>query len=176
MMTKNTLMLIFATLVASGAVFAQDSQPAVGTQTSGKISVVDPEGVETEVKRRPGGAGISSKAELEGGWEAYDATPLSVRRSITVERDGEIYQAHVYTPVLTRRGAVFLSEEQVGEMHAIKEEIRELGKEVVRLREKAGQLGQRYKELIQNSKAGMVETYAAQEHSGRVDFVNREKN
>ena len=108
---------------------------------------------------------------LEGGWEAYDATALTVKRSITVERDGEVYQAKVFTPVLTRRGAVFLNREQIGEMLSIKTAMEELVKEVALIQEKAKGLEGRYATLVGQARKAMLETYPTEQHRGKVELV-----
>lgn len=108
---------------------------------------------------------------LEGGWEAYDATDLTVKRSITVERDGDVYEAKVFTPVLTRRGAVFLSREQIGEMLLIKNSMEELVKEVALIQEKAKGLEGRYASLIEQARQSMLETFPAEQHRGKVELV-----
>lgn len=118
-----------------------------------------------------GGGGGNTAVLLEGGWEAYDATALTVKRSITVERDGDIYQAKVFTPVLTRRGAVFLNREQIGEMLSIKTAMEELVKEVALIQEKAKGLEGRYATLIGQARRAMLETYPTEQHRGKVELV-----
>jgi hypothetical protein len=156
--------VIFATFSGAGLLFAQDLREN-DMKTGGDGTTA----VEKEEE-------VSPQALLEGEWGAYDATGLTVRRSISVERDGEVYQANVFTPVLTRRGAVFLSGGQVSEMHAISAEIQNLSGEMDALREKARLLGERYSKLIGEARASTVQTVDAEEHRGRVEFTNRETN
>lgn len=130
-----------------------------------------------------GGQGLAGEtggggegAFLEGNWEPYDSTTLSVKRSITVERDGQQYEADVYTPVLTRRGAVFLNGEQTAEMRAIRLEVAKLVGETEKIQESARKLSARYAALMAKAKAGMVETADVEKHRGKVEFVSREEN
>lgn len=108
---------------------------------------------------------------LEGDWGAYDSTDLTVKRSITVERDGDVYEAKVFTPVLTRRGAVFLNREQIGEMLLIKNAMEELVREVALIQDKAKGLEGRYASLIGQARQSMLETFPAEQHRGKVELV-----
>jgi hypothetical protein len=90
---------------------------------------------------------------LEGGWENYLTTSLKVRRTISIERDGQSHQANVTAPVLFRRGAVFLDPDKVDEMLKIKVEIEALNAELARIKETSKTLGERYAKLIKEADA-----------------------
>lgn len=136
---------------------------SAGERRGGEKEEPVPEGLTTD----SGGT-----VTLEGGWEAYDSTGLTVKRSITVERDGEAYQAKVFTPVLTRRGAVFLSSEQIGEMLTIKSDMEALVEEVSLIQEKAKGLEGRYASLIGQARQAMMETFPAEQHRGKVELIH----
>jgi len=92
-----------------------------------------------------------TQVSLEGGWENYLATNLKVKRTISIERDGQSHQADVTAPVLFRRGAVFFEPEKIAEMLQIKSEIEALNSELAKIRETAKVLGQRYRSLIKEA-------------------------
>lgn len=91
------------------------------------------------------------KVTLEGDWQPYQATSLSVKRTINIERDGQSHLAEVMAPVLTRRGAVFLDPDKISELLKIREEVESLRAELGKVREKARDLGQRYTRLVEDA-------------------------
>ena len=151
-------------------IFSAGEQTQASAQKTTRVE--GPERIKTGIPEVAGLAQEVSDIVLEGAWDAYDATTLTVRRSITVERDGEAYQAAVFTPVLTRRGAVFLDGVQILEMLDIKREMEELVTEVAEVREKARVLEGRYATLIGQARKSMVETYPTEQHRGRVEMMN----
>jgi hypothetical protein len=89
------------------------------------------------------------KVSLEGDWQPYQTTSLSVRRTINIERDGQSHQAEVTAPVLVRRGAVFLDPDRIAEILSIRKEIDALKTDILRVSEKSKELGERYARLIE---------------------------
>lgn len=89
-----------------------------------------------------------AKVSLEGDWQPYQTTPLTVRRTINIERDGQSHQADVTAPVLVRRGAVFLDPERIAEILRIRQEVEALKADILRVKEKSMELGERYARVI----------------------------
>lgn len=131
----KTIAAIFSILTA-GATFAQD-----GARVEGPISQGDG-------PARP-------KVSLEGDWQPYQTTSLSVRRTINIERDGKSHRAEVTAPVLVRRGAVFLDPDKIEEILKIRQEIDALKADILKVSEKSKELGARYTRLIEGA-AGQV--------------------
>lgn len=123
-----------------------------------------------------GGGTKSGGVSLEGNWAPYESTSLSVKRSITVEREGQSYQAEVYAPVLSRRGALFLSKEDVQEMLAIQAAIEGLREEMAKIRKTANELSARYGALVGKSYSIVPSVGDVLGREGKVKFVNGEEN
>lgn len=108
-------------------------------------------GAENQVDAALAGDQGAPKVSLEGDWQPYQTTSLSVRRTINIERDGQSHQAEVTAPVLVRRGAVFLDPDKITEVLKIKQEIDALKDDILRISEKSKELGQRYARLIESA-------------------------
>jgi hypothetical protein len=95
--------------------------------------------------------GGEPRVSLEGDWRPYQTTPLSVKRTINIERDGKSHQAEVTAPVLVRRGAVFLDPDKISEILKIRQEVDDLKADILRVKDKSKELAERYDRLIQNA-------------------------
>ena len=126
--------------------------------------------VENGAENKPEGGDVT----LDGPWQSYDGTPLTVKRFITMERDGDIYKAEVYTPVLVRKGAVFLKEEQVSELMSIRKEIDSLTGAANKLLDSAKTLGDRYNKLMGEARAGSPAPVDIASHKGKVVIQKHE--
>ena len=104
---------------------------------------------------RGGDAGAQGAEEprvsLEGDWQPYQTTSLSVRRTINIERDGQSHQAEVTAPVLVRRGAIFLDPDKISEILKIRQEVDALKADILRVKEKSKELGERYDQVIRDA-------------------------
>lgn len=112
---------------------------------------------------------------IEGDSAGYEGTPLTVKRVITVERGGDSYRADVYAPVLTRRGALFLTPAQVEEITQIKREMSQLRGELERIRKASASLGERYGALVRTAYGVIPSTGDITGKEGRVRLDKREE-
>lgn len=112
-------------------------------------------GEEPVVKPGADGGEARPKVALEGDWQPYQTTSLSVRRTINIERDGQSHRAEVTAPVLVRRGAVFLDPDKIAEILSIRREIDMLKADILKVSERSKELGARYARLIEAA-AGQV--------------------
>lgn len=165
---KNTPRIATFFLILTAACVIRGGESLRGEEI---FSATEPQRSAGEVEAEKNSQGSEGTVVLEGGVEAYDSTALTVKRSITVERDGEVYHAKVFTPVMTRRGAIFLNREQIGEMLSIKSAMEQLVKEVAEIQEKAKGLEGRYASLISQARKSMLETFPAERHRGKVELV-----
>ncbi len=96
------------------------------------------------------GAGVA-RVTLEGDWRPYQVTPLTVKRAINIERDGEGHLAEVSAPVLVRRGAVFLDPSAVAEILQIRGQVDELRGEIVKIQQRSRELADQYSKVIERA-------------------------